>query len=135
MTKQTGIGLDDGKLAMTHSRNAIIALAVAIILGLAFEGHADEGGKPRGEMLRDGSISKAVLHVEPNGENLLRPTGWRAIEQGYQAEGDAFLCDNGARERGRRGVMQRHRVEPAAGPADRRIGMEQVEGDNRDDRP
>ncbi len=107
MTKQTGIELDDGKFAMTHSRNVIIALAVAIVLGFTFEGHADEGGKPRGEVRRDGSICKAVLHVEPNGEDLLKPTGWRAIEQGYQAEGDVFLCDNGASERGRRGVMQR----------------------------
>jgi len=71
------------------------------------QGHADDGGKPRDEPPQDGSISKTVLHAGQEEENLLKPTAWRALEEGYRGEGSVFSCDNGANARGRRGVLQR----------------------------
>ena len=47
--------------------------------------------KPRGEPPQDGSIGKTVLHAGQKGENLLKPTAWLALEEGYQRRGKRFL--------------------------------------------
>ncbi len=92
---------------MSEPRNWINALLVTGLLGITLQRHADNGGKPRGEPPQDGSISKTVLRAGQEGENLLKPTAWRALEEGYRGEGSVFSCDNGTNARGRRGVLQR----------------------------
>jgi len=92
---------------MSERRNWINALLVTGLLGFTLQGHADDGGKPRGEPPQDGSISKTVLHAGQEGENLLKPTAWLALEKGHRGEGNVFSRDNGADARGRRGVLQR----------------------------
>ncbi len=59
---------------MSEPRNWINALLVTGLLGFTLQGHADDGGKPRGEPPQVGSISKMVLHAGQEGENLLIPT-------------------------------------------------------------
>jgi len=92
---------------MTETRHWKSALLVTELLGITLQGHADDGGKPRDEPPQDGSISKTVLHAGQEEENLLKPTAWRALEEGYRGEGSVFSCDNGANARGQRGVLQR----------------------------
>ena len=92
---------------MSEPRHWKSALFVTGLLGFTLQGHADDGGKLPGEPPQDGSISKTVLHAGQEGENLLKPTAWRALEEGYRGEGSVFSCDNGANARGRRGVLQR----------------------------
>ena len=92
---------------MSEPRNWIKALLVTGLLGFTLQGHADDGGKPQAEPPPDGSISKTVLRAGQEGENLLKPTAWLAVEKGYRGEGNVFSCDNGADPRGRRGVLQR----------------------------
>jgi hypothetical protein len=58
------------------------------------------------ERLADGQVVKAVLEQQLSGENLLQPDGWRPYEQGFQKEGDVWVCDNGADAKARRGLSQ-----------------------------
>jgi len=71
---------------MSEPRDWINALVVTGPLGISLQGHADDGGKPRGEPPQDGSISKTVLHASQEGENLLKPTAWLALDEGYRGE-------------------------------------------------
>jgi|GEM_PF-2672844 len=45
---------------MSEPRHWINALLVTGMVGFTLQGHADDGGKPRGEPPQDGSISKTV---------------------------------------------------------------------------
>src|SRR5271157_2361087 len=92
---------------MSEPRHWKSALLVTGMVGFTLQGHADDGGKAPGEPPQDGAVSKTVLHAGQEGENLLKPTAWRALEEGYRGEGNVFSCDNGANARGRRGVLQR----------------------------
>jgi len=105
--KHAPIGPAGQGFAMNESRHWMSAFVATGFVGITLQGHADDGGKPRGEPPQDGSISKTVLRAGQEGENLLKPTAWRALEEGYRGEGTAFCCDNGANARGRRGVLQR----------------------------
>jgi len=91
---------------MSDPRHWINAILMTGILGLSPQGRADERGKLPAEPSEDGSISKAVIHDGQEGENLLKPPAWLALEQGYQGEGKVFACDNGAKARSRRGLLQ-----------------------------
>ena len=68
---------------MNESRHWKSALVVTGLLCVTLQGHADDGGKPRGEPRREGSISKAVVQAGQKGANLLKPTAWLALEKGY----------------------------------------------------
>jgi len=94
-------------IAMNETRHRINVLLVTALLGFTHQGYADDGGKARDESPPDGSVSKTVLHADQAGENVLKPTAWRALEEGYRREGSVFTCDNGANARARRGVKQR----------------------------
>ena len=71
---------------MSEPRDWINAFVVTGILGITLQGHADDGGKPRCEPPQDGSIIKTVLHAGQGGENLLKPTAWRALEKGIDVK-------------------------------------------------
>ena len=78
--------MDGQGFAMNESRHLINALVATGLLGFPLQGHADDGGKPRGKPLQDGSISKTVLHAGQEGENLLKLTAWLALDEGYRGE-------------------------------------------------
>ncbi|MCL4207693.1 MAG: hypothetical protein KJ000_34855 [Pirellulaceae bacterium] len=59
-----------------------------------------------GAFAQDGTTVKRVLRAERAGENLLRSDGWRAWSEGFQRQGDHFLCDNGDDARVQRGAGQ-----------------------------
>ena len=92
---------------MTETRHWIKTLVVTGLLGFPLQGYADVGGEGPAVPPQDGSISKMVLHAGQEVENLLKPTAWQAIEEGYRREVSVFSCDNGGDARGRRGVLQR----------------------------
>ena len=92
---------------MTETRHWIKTLVVTGLLGFPLQGYADVGGEGPAVPPQDGSISKTVLHAGQEVENLLKPTAWQAIEEGYRREVSVFPCDNGGDARGRRGVFQR----------------------------
>ncbi|MCR4413829.1 MAG: hypothetical protein NUV77_15525 [Thermoguttaceae bacterium] len=54
----------------------------------------------------DGTTIKAVLSTAQAGENLLKPGRFGRYEQGFERQGNAFVCDNGGDARARRGVSQ-----------------------------
>ena len=70
---------------MSEPRHWKSALLVTGLLGFTLQGHADDGGKPRGEPPQDGSISKTVLRAGQEGENLLKPTAWRRSRRVIEA--------------------------------------------------
>ena len=92
---------------MSRSSYRVRGVTMACFLGLALHGHVDEAAKGQSEPPKDGSIAKAVVHIAPNGENLLKPAAWRPLEQGYRTEQEGFCCENGSRDRERRGLWQR----------------------------
>lgn len=68
------------------------------------------------ERLADGQVVKAVLEQQLSGEDLLRPDGWQPYEQGFQKEGEVWVCDNGDDAKARRGLSQQvvlNQKEPA----------------------
>ena len=81
---------------MTETRHWIKTLVVTGLLGSPLQGYADVGGEGPAVPPQDGSISKTVLHAGQEVENLLKPTAWQAIEEGYRREVSVFSCDNGA---------------------------------------
>ena len=54
----------------------------------------------------DGETIKAVLDARHSGENLLKPDAWRPWQEGFQRDGEAFICDNGADTHVQRGASQ-----------------------------
>lgn len=54
----------------------------------------------------DGAVVKARLNTEAAVKNLLQPDRWGRFGQGFEREGNVFVCDNGADTKGRRGVSQ-----------------------------
>ena len=88
----------------TFRNHGFAALAVAFWFGLAADIYAAQQGSPAA--LRDGQPVKAVLGTDSLGPNLLRADGWRGYEQGFQRDGEVFVCDNGEQPSARRGVLQ-----------------------------
>ena len=76
---------------------SLFGLTIAALPGLQVA--AEARGAPA-----DGEVLKAVLDVSQTGENLLKPDGARPYEQGFQREGNVFVCDNGSDAKGQRGV-------------------------------
>jgi len=56
--------------------------------------------------LRDGTVVKRVLDQRRGGENLLKPDAWRPWGEGFQRDGEVFVCDNGADSQVQRGASQ-----------------------------
>jgi hypothetical protein len=50
--------------------------------------------------------ARQVLQFDVTGANRLQADGWKPYEQGFAREGDAFVCDNGADAKARRGAAQ-----------------------------
>ena len=83
-------------------RFAFVAATLGLLTVLPPLGlHADDAA-----VSVDGAVVKAVLDVEQGGENLLKPEAWQPWGTGFEREGDAFLCDNGADGKAQRGVGQ-----------------------------
>jgi hypothetical protein len=53
----------------------------------------------------DGTVIKDVIDTAA-GDNLLGPSAWRPWEEGFQREGDQFVCDNGDEAEAQRGASQ-----------------------------
>ncbi len=64
------------------------------------------GVSPAAENSDDGAVVKKILKGTDAGENLLKADAWRGYEQGFDRDGEAFLCDNSSSPQGRRGVAQ-----------------------------
>ncbi len=78
-----------------------MAPACVVLFGLLISGvsaAAPESG--------DRMVAKKILRGTGAAENLLKADSWRAYEQGFDRDGDGFLCDNGSSSQGRRGVAQ-----------------------------
>ena len=82
----------------------------------------------------DGAVSKEVLRMDHQGPNLLKDGGWQPWSDGFRRERDQFVCDNGqaaCRPQGGRSAVA---VEAVKAPADRRLGLEQGRGGQRNER-
>ncbi|HPD16851.1 MAG TPA: hypothetical protein PLE19_18040 [Planctomycetota bacterium] len=55
---------------------------------------------------QDGQVLKSVLVPKDKGGNLLKPDRWVAWQKGFERDGDAFVCDNGADKAVQRGASQ-----------------------------
>ena len=51
-------------------------------------------------------VAKSVLETDRAGPNLLKPDAWRAWQAGFEREGEAFACNNGADTDVQRGASQ-----------------------------
>src|SRR5262249_51163714 len=84
-----------------------------------------------------GSVSKAVIRLkEEESANLLKDDRWRTEGPGVRREGDAFVCESGAKPGGRRGVFQRvelNQTEPRPIVATAWSKAEDVSGSADDD--
>jgi hypothetical protein len=80
---------------MTVSRPVLLIVMGLVGFGLPLESPAN-----------DAEVAKAVLDAAASGENLLKPDAWRAWGQGFEREGDAFVCDNGGDASAQRGASQ-----------------------------
>jgi len=54
----------------------------------------------------DGTVVKKAIDFKTGGENLLKPTAFRAYEKGFDNQNGVWACDNGADAKGVRGVVQ-----------------------------
>jgi len=54
----------------------------------------------------DGRTVKEVLDARQAGENLLNPFAWRPWQEGFERDGDVFICDNASDARVQRGISQ-----------------------------
>ncbi len=79
---------------------AVLLLASLLASLLARHVAAEEPSGP------DGQVLKVVLGKENLGADLVGPDRWRAYELGFARDGEAFVCDNGADAKARRGVSQ-----------------------------
>ncbi len=84
--------------AVVVTRAFMVASAVAISTLGAWTARAQEAG--------DGTVSKTILRLNGEGRNLLEAEKWTPSDKGFQAEGDAFVCDNGDQASARRGASQ-----------------------------
>ena len=64
------------------------------------------GVSPAAEPSGDGAVVKKILKATDAGKNLLKADAWRSYEQGFERDGEAFVCDNTSNPQGRRGVAQ-----------------------------
>lgn len=56
--------------------------------------------------LSDGMPVKRVLDLSKKGDNLLKPNAWNPWQQGFEAQGSVFVCDNGTDRQAQRGLSQ-----------------------------
>ncbi|NLZ06098.1 MAG: hypothetical protein GXY19_13090 [Phycisphaerae bacterium] len=66
----------------------------------------EAGDATQDAALPDGTVVKRVLDQRSGGENLLQPDAWRPWGEGFQRDGDVFVCDNGADSQVQRGASQ-----------------------------
>jgi hypothetical protein len=81
----------------------VYCLCLALLLASGRVLYAQQTGGAGG---LDGVVLKKVLDVDDAGENLLKGDGWRPWQEGFEREGDAFVCDNGGDAQAQRGVSQ-----------------------------
>jgi len=67
---------------------------------------AEEADSPQPNGPAHGAVVKAVLDVGQASENVLKPDAWRPWQEGFQREGDLFVCRNGDDAKVQRGVTQ-----------------------------
>ena len=66
----------------------------------------EAGDATQNAALPDGTVVKRVLDQRSGGESLLQPDAWRPWGEGFQRDGDIFVCDNGADSQVQRGASQ-----------------------------
>ena len=54
----------------------------------------------------DGAVVKKLLAEGDAGENLLTPDAWKPWHEGFERQGEVFVCDNGSDAQAQRGVSQ-----------------------------
>ena len=77
------------------------ALLLIVALGSVVPSLAHAALQPQ-----DATVAKTVITPRAGGENLLKAGAWRAFEKGFRRDGGAFVCDNGADTKARRGASQ-----------------------------
>lgn len=63
-------------------------------------------GSLRGANAMENRVVKKVLRMDASSRNLLTPAGWRAWGEGFEHEGELFVCDNGEDAVVQRGASQ-----------------------------
>ena len=92
---------------MVHKNSWSTALVIVSVLQFGGAAWSAEDENGPGGVTGNGAVVKAVVRPENPGENVLKPENWQPFEQGFQRQGNEFLCDNGADSAGRRGASQR----------------------------
>ncbi|HPC97012.1 MAG TPA: hypothetical protein PLU87_18870 [Sedimentisphaerales bacterium] len=92
---------------MESKPSALRSAIVFCLIGLAVCPIGTQaGGSTQNVALRDGTVVKRVLDQRSGGANLLQPDAWRPWGEGFQRNGDIFVCDNGADSQVQRGASQ-----------------------------
>ncbi len=90
---------------MKARRQLLVILAAIGLCAWVLGGRRGAAQAPA-QGLADGTPVKAVLDTAVAGENLLRPDRFTKYEQGFDRQGEVFLCDNGSDASSPRGVSQ-----------------------------
>ncbi|MCK4293911.1 MAG: hypothetical protein KAY65_11990 [Planctomycetes bacterium] len=108
--KSLSMSLSNGvfkNMCAVDGKKSLFLLLVCICLMPQQLLYAKSPGNRSGEKrASDGVVLKKVLGVRDAGENLLRPDAWRPWQEGFERQGDIFVCDNGGDARVQRGASQ-----------------------------
>ena len=129
--KHAPIGPAGQGFAMNESRHWMSALVATGFVGITLQGHADDGGKPRGEPPQDGSISKTVLLRRSGRRKPAETHSLAGTRGGLSRRGNRFLLRQRCKRTGPAGRLAARCAEPA------NCGMVQILGfsGNSTDRP
>ena len=90
----------------TARRLVILGLVLAALPAPGARLSARAADPSRPNAAADGATIKAVLDVRRTSESLLAPGAWQPWRQGFQRQGDVFVCDNGEDAEVQRGASQ-----------------------------
>jgi len=84
---------------------------IAVLISLQFAVHhivtpVVLAAQPPSSPVADGTLVKQVFDASDSGENLLEPNAWRPWREGFERDGELFLCDNGDDTKVQRGANQ-----------------------------
>jgi hypothetical protein len=90
---------------MVHKNSWSTVLAIVSVLQVGDAAWSTEDENRPGGVTGNGAVVKAVVRPEHPGENVLKPENWQPFEEGFQRQGNEFLCDNGANSRQEMGTI------------------------------